>query len=110
MEQLREPQAGSEAEPNHQRVQFLLPIEIVVLSSVDQIKSTHPTNDSKGEDERRQFHPTSLRDPGRDRCNPQRETEKKVRRVSEMFGERIEKNDTKRDRRKHESQPIDICR
>src|SRR5439155_2862708 len=70
---------------------------------------THPTKETKGRDARRQFHPTRLRDPGRDRCNPYRETEKKVRRVSEMFGERIEKNDTKRDRRKHKSQPIDIC-
>src|SRR5439155_4799422 len=109
MEKLREPQAGSEAKPNHQRVQSLLPIEVVVLSGVDQIKATHPTNNSKGEDERRQFYPSSLRDPGRDRRNPERETEKKVRRVSKAFCDGIEKSDAKGDRRKHESQPIDIC-
>src|SRR5207244_954804 len=110
MEKLCESQADGDAEPNHQRVQSLIPIELVILSGIDQIKATHPTNHSKGKDERRQFHPARLRDPGRDRRNPERETEKKVRRVSKMFGERIEKNDAKRDRRKRESQPIDICR
>src|SRR5947199_151157 len=74
MEKLRESQAGPDTEPNHQRVQSLLPIEVVILSGIDQIKATHPTNDSKGKDERRQFHPARLRDPGRDWCNPERET------------------------------------
>src|SRR5438128_8387359 len=109
MEKLREPQAGPYTEPNHQRVQSLLPIEVVILGGIDQVKATHPTNDSKGKDDRRQFHPARLRDPGRDWCNPEREAEKKVRRVSKMFGDRIEKNDAQRDRRKHKSQPIDIC-
>src|SRR5205823_269562 len=59
---------------------------VVMLSGIDQIKATHPTNHSKGKDERRQFHSARLRDPGRDWCNPERETEKKVRRVSKMFG------------------------
>src|SRR5438132_14098116 len=86
-----------------------MPIEVVILSGINQIKSTHPTNDSKGKDEGRQFQPACLRDPGRDRRNPERETKKKVRCVSKMFGERIEKNDAKRDRRKREGQPIDIC-
>src|SRR5436190_14779086 len=110
MEKLREPQAGPYTEPNHQRVQSLLPIEVVILSGIDQIKATNPTNDSKGKDERRQFHLARLRDPGCDWCNPEGETEKKVRRVSKMFGDGIEKNDAKRDWRKHESQPIDIRR
>src|SRR6266567_1176309 len=109
MEKLRESQAGPYTEPNHQRVQSLLPIEVVILSGIDQIKSTHPTNDSKGKDERRQFQPACLRDPSRNRRNPEGETQKKVRCVSKMFGERIEKNDAKRDRRKRERQPIDIC-
>jgi len=109
MEKLRESQAGGETESNHQRMQPFMPVEVVILSGIDQIKSTHPTNDSKGKDERRQFQPACLRDPGRDRRNPERETKKKVRRVSKMFGERVEKNDAKRDRRKRERQPIDIC-
>src|SRR5207244_13369291 len=98
-----------ETEPNDQRMQSFITIEVINLSGIDQIKSTHPTNDSKGKDERRQFHPACLRDPGRDRRNPEGETKKKVRCVSKMFGERIEKNDAKRDRRKRERQPINIC-
>ncbi len=42
------------------------------------------------------------------RRNPEGETKKKVRCVSKMFGEGVEKNDAKRDRRKCERQPIDI--
>src|ERR1700730_4187137 len=103
MEKLRQPQTGGQAEPNHQRMQSFAPIEVVVLCGIDQIKSAHPSNDSNGKDEWWQFHPTCLRDPGRDRRYTERETEKKVRRVSEMFGEGIEKNDAKRDRRKRES-------
>src|SRR5438874_10957388 len=91
MEKLRDPQTGGETEPNDQRMQSFIPIEVVILSGIDQIKSTHPTHDSKGKDERRQFHPACLRDPGRDRRNPEGETKKKVRCVSKMFGERIEK-------------------
>src|SRR4029077_6337512 len=109
MEKLRDPQTGGETESNHQRMQPFIPIEVVILSGIDQIKSTHPTNDSKGKDQRRQFQPACLRDPRRDRRNPEGETKKKVRCVSKMFGERIEKNDAKRDRRKRERQPIDIC-
>src|SRR5207302_3509537 len=109
METLRDPQPGGETESNHQRMQPFIPIEVVILSGIDQIKSTHPTNDSKGKDERRQFQPSCLRDPSRDRRNPEGETQKEVRCVSKMFGERIEKNDAKRDRRKRERQPIDIC-
>src|SRR6059058_315349 len=109
MERLGDPQTGGETEANHQRMQPFIPIEVVILSGIDQIKSTHPTNDSKGKDERRQFQPSCLRDPSRDRRNPEGETQKEVRCVSKMFGERIEKNDAKRDRRKRERQPIDIC-
>src|SRR5882757_3569295 len=109
MEKLRDPQTGGETEPNDQRMQSFIPIEVVILSGIEQIKSTHPTNDSKGKDERRQFQPAGLRDPSRDRRNPEGETQKKVRCVSKMFGERVEKNDAKRDRRERESQPIDIC-
>src|SRR5437763_2954702 len=90
-------------------MQPFIPIELVILSGIDQIKSTYPTNDSKGKDERRQFQPACLRDPSRNRRNPEGETQKKVRCVSKMFGERIEKNDAKRDRRKCERHPIDIC-
>src|SRR6266446_750407 len=108
MEKLRDPQSGGETEPNHQRMQSLMSIEVVILSGIDQIKSTHPTNDSKGKDERRQFHPACLRDPRRDRGNSKRETKKKVRCVGKMFSERVEKNDAERDRRKRERQPIDI--
>src|SRR5437764_13031910 len=90
-------------------MQPFIPIEVVILSGIDQIKSTYPTNDSKGKDERRQFQPACLRDPSRNRRNPEGETQKKVRCVSKMFGERIENNDAKRDRRKHERHPIDIC-
>src|SRR4029079_10463694 len=109
MEKLRDRQTGGETESNHQRMQPFIPIDVVILSGIDQIKSTHPTNDSKGKDERRQFQPACLRDPSCDRCNPEGETKKKVRRVSKTFGKRIEKNDAKRDRRKRERQPIDIC-
>src|SRR5436190_17681542 len=109
MERLRDPQTGGETETNHQRMQPFIPIEVVILSGIDQIKSTHPTNDSKGKDERRQFQLACLRDPGRDRRDPEGEAKKKVRCVSKMFGERVEKNDAKRDRRERESQPIDIC-
>src|SRR5438445_11017146 len=109
MEKLRDPQTGGETESNHQRMQPFIPIEVVILSGIDQIKSSHPTNDSKGKDERRKFHPACLRDPGRDRRNPERETKKKVCCVSKMFGKRVDKNDAKRDRRKRERQPIDIC-
>jgi len=91
MEKLRDPQTGGETESNHQRMQPFIPIEVVILSGIDQIKSTHPTNDSKGKDERRQFQPACLRDPSRDRRAPEGETQKKVRCVSKMFGERIEK-------------------
>src|SRR5438105_14930174 len=91
-------------------MQTFSPIEVVILSGIDQIKSTHPTNDSKGKDERRQFQPSCLRDPSRDRRNPEGETQKEVRCVGRTFGERIEKNDAKRDRRKRERQPSDICR
>src|SRR6266480_1527832 len=109
MERLRDPQTGGETEANHQRMQPFIPIEVVILSGIDQIKSTHPTNDSKGKDERRQFQLACLRAPGRDRRDPEGEAKKKVRCVSKMFGERVEKNDAKRDRRERESQPIDIC-
>src|SRR5213592_619724 len=93
MEKLRDPQTGGETESNHQRMQPFIPIEVVILSGINQIKSTHPTNDSKVKDERRQFQPAGLRDPSRDRRNPEGETKKKVRCVSKVFGERIEKND-----------------
>src|SRR6266513_1879992 len=73
MEKLRDPQTGGETEPNDQRMQSFIPIEVVILSGIDQIKSTHPTNDSKGKDERRQFHPAGLRDPGRDRRKRERQ-------------------------------------
>src|SRR6476469_10293080 len=109
MEKLRDPQTGGETESNRHRMQPFMPVEVVILSGIAQIKSTHPTNDSKGKDERRQFQPACLRDPGRDRRNPEGETQKEVRCVSKMIGERIEKNDAKRDRRKRESQPIDLC-
>src|SRR4029079_4341834 len=109
MEKLRDAQTGGKTASNHQRMQPFIPIEVVILSGIDQIKSTDPTNDSKGKDERRQFQSACLRDPGRDLRNPEGETQKKVRCVSKMFGERIEKNDAKRDRRKRERQPIDIC-
>src|SRR2546423_614840 len=108
MEKLRDPQTGDETEPNHQRMQSLIAIEVVILSGIDQIKSTHPTDDSKGENERRQFHLALLRDPSRDRRNPKGETKKKVRCVSKTFCERVEKNYAKRYRRKRERQPIDI--
>src|SRR5436309_333333 len=108
MEKLRDPQTGGEAKPNDQRMQSFMPIEVVILSGIDQIKSTHPTNDSEAEDERRQFHLAPLRDPSRDWRNPEGETKKKVRCVGEVFSERVEKNDAKRDRRKRERQPIDI--
>src|SRR5205809_1576646 len=109
MERLRDPQTGGETEANHQRMQPFIPIEVVILSGIDQIKATHPTTDTKGKDERRQFQPSCLRDPSRDRRDPEGEAKKKVRCVSKMFGERVEKNDAKRDRRERESQPIDIC-
>src|SRR6266436_4671335 len=109
MEKLRDSQTGGETESNHQRMQSFMPIEVVILSGINQIKSTHPTNDSKGKDKRRQFQPAGLRDPSRDRCNPEGETKKKVCRVSKVFGERIEKNDAKCERRKRERHPIDIC-
>src|SRR5947207_14129302 len=99
MEKLREPQAGPYTEPNHQRVQSLLPIEVVILGGIDQIKATNPTNDSKGKDERRQFHLARLRDPGRHCCNPEGGTAKQARRVSKVSGARMEHTAAKRDYR-----------
>jgi len=55
------------------------------------------------------LYATGLRNPGGDRRNTKREAEKEMCRVSEMFGERVEKNDTERDRREHESEAIDVC-
>src|SRR5947207_15885576 len=107
MEKQRHPQTGGEAKPNDQRMQSFVPIEVVILSGIDQIKSSHPTNDSEAEDERRQFHLAPLRDRIRDSRNPEPETKKKVRCVGEVLRERGEKNDAKRDRRKPEPQPID---
>jgi hypothetical protein len=89
-------------------MQSFIPIEVVILSGIDQVKSTHPTNHPKGKDERRQFHRACLRDPGRDRRNSEGETEEKVRCVGKMLCQGVKKNDAKRDRRKRERQPIDI--
>jgi hypothetical protein len=109
MKNLRDAQTGDEPEPNNERVQAFLSIEVVILRRVNQIKSADPADDAKSKDERRQVHMAGLCDPSCDWCNTERKTEKEMRRVGEVFGHGIEKNDGECDRRERESQAIDIC-
>ena len=53
MEKLRDPESGAETEPNDQRMQAFLAIEIVILRRVNQIKPADPADDAEGKNQRR---------------------------------------------------------
>lgn len=101
------PAKGSrDTEADHQRMQALAAVDLVVLARIDQIKTRHPDEHRGGEGERDNRHSTRHGDPGPDRCDGQREAEEELRKVGESLCQRIEKNDRQRDRRKHQAEGI----
>src|SRR5207248_7325361 len=110
MQELCETQTPRDPQFHHQRPYPFVPIEIVILRRINQIKPCNPANYACREHNRSKIDPTSLRDPCTDRCNGQREAEKEVRCARESFCDGIEKNQSQRNRRKNESQSIDGSR
>ena len=90
-------------------MQTFLPIEIVILRRVNQIKSRDPAHDAgpriSGGSASWPVCAIQAATGAIAKARPR----KKCRRVSKMFGERVEKNNAERDRRKHECEPIDVC-
>src|SRR5881227_3752459 len=110
MQELCETQTTRDPQSHDQRPYRFAPIEIVILRRINQIKPCDPANYACREHNRGKIDPTSLCDPCTDRCNGQRETEKKVRCARESFCDGIEKNQSQRNWRKNQSQSIDCSR
>src|SRR5438093_6195884 len=91
------------------RANTFLPIEVVILSGVNEIESRYPANHAGREHQRRNINPPGLRDPRADWSDRQRKSEKEMCRAGEPFRERVEKNHKQRDRGEQERQAID-CR
>ena len=53
MQKLRDAKGGGETEPNDERMQAFLAIEIVILRRVNQIKPADPADDAECQNQRR---------------------------------------------------------
>ncbi len=92
MQQLSQPQATRDPEFYDKRSNALATIEIVILCRINQIKSSDPADYAGSKHQRRKIDMSGLRNPGADRRNCQRESEKEVGGAREPLRERIEKN------------------
>src|SRR5438477_4164092 len=95
MQHLGEPQSARNPEPHGERMQAFATIEIVILDGINQIESSHPTDHSESQNEWRLPDSTSLRAPGGDGRDSERETEKKMCRVGKTFGRRRDRKSTR---------------
>src|SRR4030095_4847317 len=86
------------------------PIEIVILRSINQIESCHPTNYSRRKHKRGKINPPPLRDPSADWSDGECQAEKKMRSAGEPLRRRIKKNQRERNRREDAGQRINYAR
>src|SRR4051812_23472843 len=97
MEPLRQSQTRGHTEPDHQRTQIFAPVEIGVLSGVDQIEAGYPANDACAENQRWEPQRTRLRYPGPCWRDRKREPEKEMGQAGETFRQRVKEHDRERD-------------
>src|SRR5437764_13146864 len=88
-------------------MQTFAPVEVDILSRVDQIETGDPTDHAGSENERRQIEPASFSDPRTRGSDPECEAEEKVGRPREAFCQRVKEYDSESHRRERGSHAID---
>src|SRR5207302_10307382 len=103
----RQSEAARDSKFYDERLNAFASIEIIILYRINQIKSSNPAHHAGSKHQRRKIDMSGLRNPGAERPNCQRQSEKEVGRAREPLRERIEKNHGQSNRREHQRQSID---
>jgi len=85
VQELREPKGTSDSEANNEGAQSFLPIEFKILRSIDQIKTGHPADYTRAEEERSKRLSAGRRDPGASGRDRERQAQEKMTRGSEAL-------------------------
>ena len=88
---MRQTKTARDPKFHDKRSNAFAPIEIIILRRINQIEARDPANYASPEHKRRKIDMSCLRNPGADRSDGERQSEKEVRRAREPFRERIEK-------------------
>src|SRR5271165_1582759 len=89
---LRQTQAGRYTEFYDHRTKPGTLIKIVVLDCIDQVKTDKPEQHAESQHQWRSGKLSPHCKPGSNRCDGEREAEKKLRKRSKTLGKRIEKD------------------
>src|SRR3989338_1926628 len=89
MAPLCHPQGGCQSKTGRNRMETMLPIEIVVLRRINNIKTGNPKSNGRAKPQRGEANLFCHRNPDGDWCNPQTEPQPKMGEPSESFGKGI---------------------
>ena len=103
-------ESARDAEAPRNAEQAFRAIELVILARVNDVEAGGPERHGGGQPQNPRIERAAYRDPGRGRCDAQAKSKNQVREQGEAFGEGIEEQDRKRDRRENESTEKPSCR
>src|SRR5215468_8328592 len=110
METSCHPECATYTEIAWNRVQSCLPVEVIILARVKDIKTCHPEGDGCCQQQNAGVQAASYRDPGSRRGNPQRKPQHHVRPSGHPLRIGVEQQDEKGNWRKHERETIQLAR